>query len=88
MNGADRQREIDDNLAYFLAEMPRIPSSHRGKFALLRHKNIAGYYDTVTDALGAGNSLYPDKLFSVQQVTDTAVDLGYYSHAMPMGAAQ
>ena len=88
MSGTSRKQEVEQNLAYFLGELPRLSSTHRGKFALLRQQNIVGYYDTVMDAISAGNSLYPDKLFSVQQVTDVASDLGYYSHAMPLGAAQ
>jgi hypothetical protein len=88
MSGTNRRQEVEKNLAYFLGELPRLSAIHRGKFALLRQQAIVGYYDTVMDALSAGNSLYPDKLFSIQQVNDVASDLGYYSHAMPLGAAQ
>jgi len=77
----DRQAEVDENLAFFVQEMPSLNSGHAGKFALIRHKAIIGYYDTVVDAVGTGNKMYADKLFSVQQVTDVPVDLGYFSHA-------
>jgi hypothetical protein len=75
----DRQTEIDENLAFFLQEMPKVSSGHFGKFALLRNKAISGYYDTMVDAVGAGNQLFPDKFFSVQQVTEAPVNLGYFS---------
>jgi len=88
MNDVERQSEIDQNLEYFVKELPRIPASNTGKFALLRRREIKGYYDTALDAVKTGNSLYPDKLFSIQQVTTAMVDLGYYSHAVPVGAAQ
>jgi hypothetical protein len=84
----DRQAEIEENLAFFLQEMPRIAPTHLGKFALLRHGSIIGYYDTVADAVGTGNKMYSDRLFSVQQVTDVPVDLGFFSHAGDMGKSQ
>jgi len=84
----DRQREIETNLQFFLHELPKLLSIHRGKFALLRHRKIEGFYDTVTDAVQTGNKLYDDKLFSVQQVTDMGTDLGYYSHAVHLGHSQ
>jgi hypothetical protein len=85
---SDRQKEIDQNLEFFLKELPQILPAHNGKCALLRRQKIVGYYDTVSDAVSAGNQSYPDKLFSVQQVIQAATDLGYYSHAVPLGAAQ
>jgi hypothetical protein len=84
----DRQREIEKNLQFFLDELPKLLPTYQGKYALLRHRKIEGFYDTVTDAVQTGNKLFEDKLFSVQEVTDTATDLGYYSHAMHLGHAQ
>lgn len=81
----DRQSEIDQNLDYFLSQLPKLLPQYRGKFAVLRHQKIVGYYDTISDAMSAGNSQYPDRIFSVQQVTDVSNDLGFYSHAMPVG---
>jgi hypothetical protein len=84
---ADRRQEIADNLDIFLRELPNLLPTHRDKFALLRHKKIVGYYETVTDAVTAANHEYPDQIYSVQQVTDTAADAGYYSHAVPLGTS-
>jgi hypothetical protein len=83
----DRQTEIDRNLEFFLKELPNLLPVHGGKYALLRHQQIIAYFDTIADALSAGNSQFEDKLFSVQQVTDAATNLGFYSHAMHLGAA-
>ena len=85
---SDRRQEINDNLAFFLREVPKLLPTYRDKFALLRHKKIIGYYETVVDAVSAASSLYPDEIFSIQQVTDTAADAGFYSHAMPVGTPQ
>jgi hypothetical protein len=81
----DRQTEIDQNLEFFLREMPNLPAAAAGKFALLRHQKIIDYYDTILDALKVGNAQYEDKIFSVQQVTTHIADLGFYSHAVPVG---
>lgn len=85
---ADRQKEIDNNLDYFLSELRSLKEAHAGKFALLRHKSIVGFYDTPMDAVASGNALYEDRLFSVQQVTEVAVDLGFFSHAGVLGTTQ
>ena len=84
----DRQTAVDENLEAFLQELPNIPAAHAGKIALLRDRKIVGYYDTVADTVGVANKLYSDGLFSIQQVTNIPVDLGYYSHAGDVGAAQ
>jgi hypothetical protein len=84
----DRQREIESNLQFFVGELPKLLATHRGKFALLRHGKIEGFYDTVSDAVGTGNKLFQDRIFSVQQFTDAAKDLGYFSHAVHLGHPQ
>jgi hypothetical protein len=88
MNGMrTRQEEVDRNFSFFQSELPRLLPVHRGKFALIHDCKITGYYDTALDAQTAGFQLYPDGLFSIQQVTETVGDLGFYSHAVHLGAA-
>jgi hypothetical protein len=36
---------------------------------------------TVRDAYVTGQKLFNDKLFSIQEVVETPVDLGYFSYA-------
>ena len=88
MTKPDRSKEIQRNFEFFQRELPKILEQYRGKYALIHNQIISGYYDTVSDAVMAGNSMYNDKLFSVQQVTDASIDLGFYSHALPVGNAQ
>jgi hypothetical protein len=78
-----KREQIEKNYAAFVKELPKIALSHGGKFALMHDGEIVGYYDTSRDAVVAGEAIYPDGLFSVQQVTEKPVDLGYYSHAVP-----
>jgi len=80
-----KQEEVDRNFAYFRAELPKILSEHMGKYALIRDEKIQGYFDTILDAETTGSKLFKDSLFSIQQVTDKAIDLGFFSHAVHMG---
>jgi hypothetical protein len=84
---SDRQEEVDSNYEYFLQELPKLMESQRGRYALIRHRQITGLYDTAIDAQTAASQLYTDGLYSIQQVTNVAADLGFYSHAVHMGAA-
>jgi hypothetical protein len=92
MSDDDRTRrkreEVDNNLKFFLEELPKIPQIQRGKFAILRNREIIGFYDTAIDAFRAASTAFSDGIFSIQQVTDTAIDLGYYSHAVPLATTQ
>jgi hypothetical protein len=80
-----KQEEVDRNFAFFQAELPRILPAYRDKYALIRDKKIENYFDTFVDAHTAGSQLFKDDLFSIQQVTEKSVDLGFFSHAMHLG---
>lgn len=73
------QEEVDRNYEAFQRLLPTILNDHRGKCALMREGQIVTYFTTPVDARAAGEKLFPDGLFSVQQVTDIAIDLGYFS---------
>jgi hypothetical protein len=81
------QEEVDQNFEFFQGELIQLLSSnHVGKFALVRDRKIIGFYDTANDAYTSAESLYEDGLFSIQQVTSDIADLGFYSHAVHLGA--
>jgi hypothetical protein len=82
-----RQEEVDRNFAFFQQELPKLLLKHTGKFALIRDCKIVDFYDTALDANTAGTKQYPDGLFSIQRVTTEIADLGFFSHAMHLGAA-
>ncbi len=80
-----KQAEIEQNLAFFRDKLDALLGEQRGRFALLRHREIVDFFDTARDAQAAGGKLYSDNLFSVQKVTDSALDLGFFSHAVHLG---
>jgi hypothetical protein len=82
----ERQEEVDRNFEEFQKELPRLLPNKRGQFALMKNRRITGFYDTVRDAQTAAGQLYPDGLYSIQQITDAIGDLGFFSHAMHLVA--
>lgn len=77
------QSDIRRNYEAFMQQLPKLLATHRGKFALMRDAKIVEFFDTSADAYRAGQKLYPDQRFSIQQVIDSPVDLGFFSHALP-----
>jgi hypothetical protein len=78
---AQRQRkEVDRNYDAFTRVLGTILSDHRDKLALMRDGRIVGYFDTPRQALEAASEQFPDGVFSIQEVTDEPIDLGFWSH--------
>jgi len=76
------ETEVDRNFDAFEAGLGSILGAHRGEFALMRHGAIVAYFADEPDALAHGRLRYRDGIFSVQEVTDRPVDLGFFSHAI------
>lgn len=76
------QQEVDLNYKTFQEQLNNLLPEHRGKFALLHHQQIVDFFETSNEAIAAGKARFPDGLFSVQEVTDRVIDLGFFSHAM------
>jgi hypothetical protein len=75
--------QVEINYQAFEKKLPSLIPAYRGKFALMRNEEIIEFFDTARDAYFAGKKIFEkDKLFSVQQITDTPVDLGFFSHAI------
>ena len=77
-----QRREVDQNYDAFTRMLGTILPAHRDQLALMRDGEIVGYFDAPGDALRAGLELYPDGIFSIQEVTDEPIDLGFWSHAV------
>ena len=75
-------KEVTRNCEAFEKQLPSLPGRHRGKHALMHDQKIIGMFSTVQDAVQAGEIMYKDGIYSVQEVTDEVVDLGFLSHAV------
>jgi hypothetical protein len=76
-----KEQEINENYKAFIRLLPSIISEHYGEFAVMRSKEIVAYFDTAQEAMRYAASTYSDNIFSIQEVTGDAVDLGWFSHA-------
>jgi hypothetical protein len=82
MDQQQARDQVDKNYEVFRAMLPSILPLHQNKYALMKDGVAIGFYSTLEDAYMTANQFYKDQLFSVQKVTDTAVDLGFFSHAV------
>jgi hypothetical protein len=78
------QAEVDKNYKAFQKMLPELTQTDPGKFALLRHKKLVQVFDTAGDAAKFAMAQFDDGLYSIQQISGHVVDLGYFSHAMPV----
>lgn len=79
-----QQAEVDANFAEFqkLLKGNKIESDKYGMFALMKSCEIKGFFTTWEDADQAGKLLHKSEPFSIQEVTNRIVDLGFFSHAI------
>jgi hypothetical protein len=75
------EAEIDANYDFFRRTLGDYLPEHHRQYAVIRHKRIVGFFDAVAEAGDAARRAYPDGLFSIQQVMDEPIDLGFFSHA-------
>ena len=77
------QAEVDRNYEEFQKMLPGLLPAYRDKFALMKGGKILGYYSTAQDAAQAAQTFIDDGLFSIQEITDTAINLGFFTYAVP-----
>ena len=80
---AAQEREVDANYRAFKALEDGLSHELDGKYALLREREIIGFYDDAVAAYEAGLRLYPDRRFSMQEVRAKPLDFGWFSHVSP-----
>lgn len=74
-------REVDQNYDFFQRNLSNFLTTEKGKFALLRHREVLGFYDEPGEAAAFASKQFSDDLFSIQEVTSLPIDLGLYSYA-------
>ena len=82
MNNSAIQTEVDRNYDAFQKLLPELVEEHNGRFALMRGEKVVQIFDSVHDAVVFAKEKYDDDLFSVQEITERIVDLGFFSHAI------
>jgi len=77
-----RKEEIERNYRALEEKLPELLKDHRGEFLLMRAGEIVGFFQNAGDALAEGQKRFKDGQFSVQEVVEEPVDLGFFSHAI------
>ncbi|MEM8825526.1 MAG: hypothetical protein AAGD40_01175 [Pseudomonadota bacterium] len=72
--------EVDRNYEAFIAMLPDLLSDHRGEYALMKDRKIVSYNASSWEALKEGKARFGKKPFSVQEVDDEPIDMGFFSH--------
>ena len=80
MDQARQKLEVDRNYDAFVRTLRTILPRHRGQYALMRDGKIVGYFDRPGAANITGCERFEDGVFSIQEVTDEPIDLGFWSH--------
>jgi hypothetical protein len=64
-----------------------LTKTHHGQFALIHNQQLAGIFDSPSEAARSGFAEFGETHYSIQQITDEPVDLGFMSNAIREGAA-
>jgi hypothetical protein len=82
MDARRQDLEVDVNYTAFVGMLAAIVCNHRDEFALMRDGGVVGFYPNAGAANRAGLERFADEIFSIQEVTDEPIDLGFWSHAV------
>jgi hypothetical protein len=80
MDQARQKLEVDRNYDVFMRTLSSLLPEHRDEYALMRDGQIVGFFKKPGDANRAGVETFSDGIFSIQEVTDEPIDLGFWSH--------
>ena len=80
MDVARQDREVDRNYDAFVRQLSVLLPQHRDEFALMRDGKIIDFFAKPGEANRAGVEAFADGIFSIQEVTDEPIDLGFWSH--------
>lgn len=79
------EHEIETNFDFFQRSLRDFLLSHEGKFALLKGGALVHFFDSAFEAEAAGEERFADGLYSIQKVTKSPADLGFFSYAFNQG---
>lgn len=80
MDEARQKLEVDRNYDAFVRILATLLRTHRDEFALMRDGKVVDFFTKPGEANRAGVERFPDGIFSIQEVTDEPIDLGFWSH--------
>lgn len=79
----DPQRhQVEINYDAFQRVLGSILADHRHQYALMRDRQIVGFFKEPGDADREGHRRFADQVYSIQQVTEEPVELGLYANGL------
>jgi hypothetical protein len=75
-----QRREVDANYDYFVRALGGLLPDHLGQFALLKSRAIIEFFDSPGEAYRYALRHYGAQGYSIQEVTEEPIDLGFFSH--------
>ncbi len=78
--------EVAANYEVFQAALPELLQHRRGSYVVYRHQQFVDFFDTFHDALAYCIDAYSDRLFSIQEITDEPLILGWLPDAATDGS--
>ncbi|MEJ7932657.1 hypothetical protein WG907_00085 [Sphingobium sp. AN558] len=72
--------EIDANYDYFMRNLAKFLVDHKGQYVLLKDRDVVSFFDEPGTAYRFGRSKFVDGVFSIQEVIEEPIDLGFFSH--------
>jgi hypothetical protein len=78
----DLRTEVEINYDFFQRNLGNLIVDHVGQYALLKSAKIIGFYPGPGEAFRGGIKRFPDRIFSIQQVSDEPVEMGLMSVAL------
>ena len=73
--------EVDANYDFLQRNLAAYLPVRQGQDALLRSRELIEFFEKPGDAYRQGLTRFPDRLFSIQEITDEPLDLGFLSYA-------
>lgn len=83
MDKAALAMEVDRNYDYFQRNLAQFMRDHAGEYAVLKAKKVIEFFERPGEAYRYAMETIPDGIFSIQEVTDEPIDLGFFSHVSP-----
>jgi hypothetical protein len=81
MDLGKQAQEVDQNFDYFQRNLTTYLREHSGAYVLLKECKEHGFFESPGLAYRAGQARFIDGIFSIQEITDEPIDLGFFSHA-------
>ena len=79
MNRERQKAEVDRNYDAFVRRLADLLPEHRDQLALMKDGEIVGFFNTPKDALLSAHERFGDDVYSIQEVTNEPLDLGFWT---------